>query len=193
MRSALGGLVRSLMRVDAIVLLILCGSVGLNVYLGIERARAPLVARAAEGPALIKAGVQAPAFEGMSAAGKPISLSFQDSSRDTLLYVYSPTCHWCERNISNIRAIVKSRPDLRVVGVSLAKPGNDPMAEKIGFETIVHPTTQTASAYGLGATPSTVLVSRDGKVLRAWSGAYTGPLGSEVSKVLAVNLPGLVE
>jgi peroxiredoxin len=180
------------MRVDAIALLVLCGSLGLNVYLGIDRARAPLVARAAEGPQLIKPGTPAPGFEFFGAGSKPVSLTF-GGTRDTLLYVYSPTCHWCERNLANIRAIVKSRPDLRIVGVSLGKAGADPVADQIGFDTIVHPTAQTLSAYGLGATPSTVLVSRDGKVLQAWSGAYSGALGSEVSKVLAVNLPGLAE
>ncbi len=192
MRHALGGLVRSVLRVDAIVLVILCGSLGLNVYLTIQRARAPIATQVGERPQLIKAGTQAPAFEAY-AAGKPIALTFTDSTQDTLLYVYSPTCHWCERNKANIRAILKSRPDLRIVGVSLGNTGSDPMAEQIGFETVVHPTAKTVAAYGLAATPSTVLVSHDGKVVQSWSGAYTGTLGSAVSKVLAVNLPGLID
>ncbi len=193
MGRALGGLVRSVLRVDAIVLVILCGSLGLNVYLGMQWARAPIVARAAEGPQLIKAGAPAPAFEAIGGAGEPVHLTFSSDIRDTLLYVYSPTCHWCERNKANIRAIVKSRPDLRIVGVSLGKLEADPMAAQMGFDTIVHPLARTMTAYGLGATPSTILVSHDGKVVQSWSGAYTGALGGAVSKVLAVNLPGLVE
>jgi hypothetical protein len=111
-----------------------------------------------------------------------------------LLYVFSPTCVWCERNLENIRTIVRVRSNLRIVGVSLAPRIKEYLhAKQLLFEAILEPTPTTVMAYRLLITPSTFLISSNGKVIRAWPGAYQGPVAVDVSRVLRVSLPGLIE
>ena len=45
----------------------------------------------------------------------------------------------------------------------------------------------------LGATPQTIVVSRDGTVTQAWTGAYIGNTLIEMESYLGHKLPGLVE
>ncbi len=70
-----------------------------------------------------------------------------------------------------------------MVGVSLGNIQTDSHSNQIGFEAIVRPTAATIKAYGLRATPTTILVSHEGRVLKAWPGAYTGTLGRGVEGV----------
>jgi cytochrome oxidase Cu insertion factor (SCO1/SenC/PrrC family) len=175
-------------RLDGVLMAILLGSLGINVYLGtrVKTAAAP-PAR----PELLAAGTKAPAFEGTSLKGDKVSLDFTDK-RPTLLYVFSPTCHWCEKNLANIQAIVKARRDLRIIGVNIGPKLDADAAKKQPFDEIVQPGSRTVQAYHLNGTPSTILVS-NGVVSRAWTGAYAGPIADDVSKALAVTLPGLPE
>jgi hypothetical protein len=113
-------------------------------------------------------------------------------TRPTLLYVFSPTCHWCERNLANIAAIVKNRRDVRVVGVNIGPPLDAASAKKQPFDEIIQPGSATIRAYRFTGTPSTLLVTQ-GTITQSWSGAYAGPLADDVSKALAVTLPGLLQ
>lgn len=57
----------------------------------------------------------------------------------------------------------------------------------------VLPSFEAHNAYGLGATPQTIVVRPDGVIVKNWKGAYTGRLLEEVSSTLGVQLPGLAE
>jgi hypothetical protein len=172
---------------DAVVLAILIGSLGMNVYLGVTRQ--PTTQRVV--PHLIAEGSMAPVLEGTSVSGVKVNLSYGKDPRSTLLYVFSPSCHWCERNLANIRAIVETRHDLRVIGINIGPRLDVKAARAQPFSEIVTPTSAVARAYGFGGTPSTVLVAPTGKVVKSWTGAYAGDVAREVSKALAVSLPGL--
>ena len=178
-------------QLDGLLLAILIGSLGMNVYMGVVHNRpgtgAPSRAQ------LLAAGSKAPAFEGSDLNGTHVSLTYNANKAGTLLYVFSPSCHWCERNRANIAAIAKTRPDLRVIGVSLGPTLDAQAAARQPFAQILRPTPTTSMAYHLTGTPTTILISPAGKVLNAWSGAYAGPVANDISKVLAVTLPGLME
>lgn len=45
--------------------------------------------------------------------------------------------------------------------------------------------------YKLGATPQTIVVSPEGKVIKNWMGAYSGDKAREVEEYFNVRLPGL--
>jgi peroxiredoxin len=175
---------------DGLLLLILVGSLGINVCLGVAGNRR--VPSTPSRPELLAAGSKAPAFEGRDLKGAHVSLTYNGNKAGTLLYVFSPSCHWCERNRANIDAIAKARPDLRIVGVALSGDSQQ-LAAPNPFHLTVRPTPETIRAYGLGGTPATIFVSPDGRVVSAWSGAYGGPIATDVSKVLAVTLPGLLQ
>src|SRR5258708_16496554 len=158
---------------DGILVAILIGSRGLNVYLGVSRNRA--VAVAPNHPDLLAPGSQAPAFEGTTLTGGKVKLDYGKDARNTLLYVFSPTCHWCERNLPNIKAIIAARQDLHVVGVYLGPKLDLQSAAGQPFTDVLQPTPQTASAYHLTGTPATLLISPDGKVVNSWSAADARP------------------
>jgi peroxiredoxin len=174
---------------DGVLLAILIGSLGINVYFGIRKQ--PQVVQSSR-PEALAVGTQAPSFEGQTLDGAATKIDYARNQQGTLLYVFSPTCVWCERNLANITAIVKARPDVHVVGVALGPPLDAKDAAKLPFAAILRPVMETAREYKLGGTPTTILISPSGKVLKVWPGAYTGPVAADVSKALAVTLPGLV-
>jgi hypothetical protein len=49
------------------------------------------------------------------------------------------------------------------------------------------------SAYKSSGTPETIIISPEGRVVRAWPGAYTGQFQHEVENFFNVSLPGLNE
>jgi len=175
---------------DGILLAILLGSLGINLYLGTSRRQAPVVQ--SNRPEALAAGTQAPSFEGQTLAGVATRIDYARDQQPTLLYVFSATCVWCERNLANITAVVNARRDVHVVGVALGSTLDAKDAASLPFATILRPTMETARAYKLGGTPTTFLISPSGKVLNVWPGAYTGPIAADISKILAVPLPGLM-
>jgi hypothetical protein len=48
-----------------------------------------------------------------------------------------------------------------------------------------------ASAYKLGGTPQTLVVSEDGKVMKNWKGAYMSNIQKEVEDYFHIDLPGI--
>ena len=54
---------------------------------------------------------------------------------------------------------------------------------------IYTPSESTVTKYGLGATPTTILISREGKILREWSGAYVGSTKTAIEGYFRVRLP----
>ncbi len=173
-----------LFHLDGVLMAILIGSLGINVYLG-TRARPAAPSR----PDLLPAGSKAPMLEGTNGMGSKVAVNISDA-RPTVLYVFSPTCHWCERNVDNIKTIVKTRRDLRVIGINLGPKLDIATSKQQPFDEIIDPAGATVRAYHFSATPSTVLF-RDGVITNAWSGAYAGPVADEISRVLAVSPPRL--
>lgn len=45
----------------------------------------------------------------------------------------------------------------------------------------------------LGTTPETIVVSRDGLVLRDWRGAYTGATKQQMEEFFSMGLPDLLD
>ena len=176
---------------DGLLLIVLISSLSINVFLGVTRNSA-LDSR--QNPReLIAAGTKAPIFEGKTLAGEKVKLNYASDNRNTLLYVFSPTCHWCEKNQANIISIIKARPDLRIIGVAIGPVLDAAEAARQPFVEILQPTPATSIAYHLNGTPATLLISSSGLIVNAWAGAYGGSVAASVSQVLAVDLPGLTE
>ncbi len=115
-----------------------------------------------------------------------------DVGRPTLLYVFSPKCHWCEINRPGIEALSRSAAGrYRIIGLALTEEG---LAEKLKAHPLEFPVyTRLAAgvfkAYKLGSTPQTIVVSPQGKVLKNWPGAFMGRQREEIENYLAVRLP----
>jgi len=176
-------------KLDQFLLVILTASLALNVYLGLRVGQAPTTATR---PTLA-VGAVVPPIEGKLVNGASVKLL--DKSRPTVVYVFSPTCVWCERNTDNLTAILSAgRGKVNFVGISLSPDVKDYLASRPmpGMEIIVEPSPATLRSYLLASTPQTIVVAPNGEVLKNWLGAFTGGTGKEVESYFGTTLPGLV-
>jgi len=126
--------------------------------------------------------------------GSPATIPIGKSKKPIVLYILSPTCIWCARNLNNIRLLSRARAaEFDFFGISVNEPDLPNFVESLGLPFPVY----AISAYkqirelNLGNTPQTLVISREGKVLKNWLGAYTGKPGMEIEAYFSVSLPGL--
>jgi len=85
------------------------------------------------------------------------------------------------------------QPSYRVVALALNDHGL-PEALKntpLPFETYSNPSTEAVAAYDLSATPTTLVFSPDGQILRSWRGAYAGQVRTEIQTYFGLALPDI--
>jgi peroxiredoxin len=171
------------------LLVLLCGSVIINAALARELRDARR-----RSDRQISAGTEVPPIDGRSVNGDAVTLTYR-GERPTVLYYFSPTCNWCERNWRNVQALVAAtRGRFRVVGLSASeKAGEHLSARGVTIDLVSGFSQAIASEYRLGGTPQTIVVAPNGRVLRAWTGAYTGRVSGEIEAYFGIRLPGLTE
>jgi peroxiredoxin len=186
----------ALLSFNTVLTLFLVCSVVINVMLARRVAALKKDLDAAAQDRNLKVGTPVPPMEVKSLDGSPASVSY-DGSLTTVFYVFSVTCHWCEQNLDNIKALSASASGrFRFVGISLDR--NDPAAVRdyvakngLTFPVYYEPSLATYRSYKLGGTPHTIVVSPDGKVVNDWGGAYNAELRPEVENFFGVSLPGI--
>ena len=137
----------------------------------------------------LEAGKSVPTMDVSDATGRSMRLQF--GNEPTILYVFSPSCHWCQQNAAAIRALaaqVKGRYHL--VGVSLSSAGLEEFekSEEMQFPVFL-PKPESIRAYHLGGTPETIVLGKSGVVINSWRGAYVGGVHDDIEKTLSVKLP----
>ena len=108
----------------------------------------------------------------------------------TMLYVFSPRCGWCDRNRAHIiRLETLLRGRYRFVGISLSGSGLSEYlaAMPLPFPVYQNPSVEVLKAYQMGSTPQTIFLTNDGKVERAWNGAFVAGLKEELEAFLKVK------
>ena len=192
------GRARRLLSHSSILTILLVCSVVLNVLLAWKirdlSDLTRLLRLKMNSPALVPGSI-APAFSAKEMNNQKIFLSYADSELPTVIYLFSPDCHWCERNLNNIQILADSAHGrFRFVGVSLTD--NELRTylsqSKMPFQIYHSPPDEVKIAYGLTSTPSTIVVSPAGKILQYWRGAYNEELKTEVEQFFQVKLPGLI-
>jgi peroxiredoxin len=145
-------------------------------------------------------GATVPPLSGKDEAGSPVSVNFAEARAGTLIYSFAVNCGWCARNVMNIKALTADTAmSYRVVGLTrgplalqkgvLQKYKSD---NQLPFPVLAGVSNSVLAAYKLGGTPQTILVSPEGKVVKVWSGAYTGVVQHDVEEFFKIKLPGLV-
>lgn len=111
--------------------------------------------------------------------------------RETVLYFLSPSCAWCDRNVVSIRALAEGAgAKYRFVGISVALTGDLAVQrDAYGFDVFTAVDANALSRYGVSGTPTTLLVDRQGRVRRAWPGAFQGVVRDSISSFFNVELP----
>jgi peroxiredoxin len=174
-----------------LVLLLLAASLGLNVYLAPRALRAP---RPVPPPPTLSVGEVVPPLEAQRLQGRRETVSYADEARPTVVYVFSPSCPWCRKNLANIKRLFEARQgEYRFVGLS---SDDTQLADYVAENGLAFPVYSGIAeplrrAYKLGGVPQTLVISPQGKVLKNWQGAYAGPNQTDVEAFFAVKLPGL--
>ena len=141
-------------------------------------------------------GTVLPAIEARDLDNQSQVLGYDSGTLPTLLYVFTPACGWCAKNISNLRTLAEqTKGRYRVVGLSLS---SDSLREYVAKHDLHFPiytglSPQVVVSYRLGGTPQTILVSDEGKLLHEWKGAYMGSTKKEIEEYFDVRLPGIDE
>jgi peroxiredoxin len=128
--------------------------------------------------------------------GRPAVLDYSETQLPTVVFIITPTCGWCTKNVMNMRALVeKAGNRYRFVGLSLS---SDKLIDyvkenKLEFPIYTDLPILTMREYKLGGTPQTIVVSPQGQVTRIWSGAFAEDLQREVEDYFSVKLPGIMD
>ena len=171
----------------AIVLLLM--SAGLNA-LQARRIR-ELVAPSSRQTAQV--GKMAPALTGLTLSGQLQTIRFNDRE-PTVIYFFSPGCRWCEQNWANVRALSSaSEGRFRLVAVAAESNLRDfARARDLNFEILENVSADTLKAFGLAATPHTLVISSQGQISHEWAGAFQGRRQRAIEAFFEVRLPGLL-
>jgi peroxiredoxin len=187
--------VRVLQRVIWAMMFIVALSLASNLYLAYtirDLAANPTPKFSARAP--LSVGVSAPDIIAKNLSGADEKISFKEGDKPGIIYVFSPSCIWCDRNQENLKMIVASkRATHRIIGVSLVSEGVKEYVAKHNFDfpVYVNPTHDTVKAYNLGGTPQTIVISSSGKVEQNWEGAFVGEMKSNAEKYFGIALPGI--
>jgi peroxiredoxin len=145
---------------------------------------------------LLKIGTMVPPIAAKRLDGEPGLISYQGAQQSTVLYIFTPPCSWCGRNMENFKTLLdKGRGQYHFVGLSLSEKDLTEYVEKNDLKLPIYSglSPETLTTYKLGNTPQTIVISPEGKVLQDWAGAYVGDLRSQVEAFFHVTLPGLRE
>jgi len=148
-----------------------------------------------QAPAALKAGQHVSAVTVQDIDSNSVRLDWTSGTLPTILYVFSPDCVWCKKNLTAQRAVVSGTAGrYRFIGLSTTKDG---LPEYIAANHIDYPVyviTRGSTAQRILAvrgTPETIVISRSGVVQSKWSGAYGEETRKQISSLLAVSIPPL--
>lgn len=171
----------------------LLASLAVNAALSVAVLHLRTAARELNAGERLRVGTTLPEMSAFTVSGAPVTMNFRSGGLPTVLYVFSPTCRWCARNMPNLKALQKGAAGkYRLVGVSLSPVGLNEYSAAHGLEfpilTKVDP--KFVSRCHLGGTPQTIVVSAASRVLQSWMGAYDDDTKAQVERALGVPLPG---
>src|SRR5260370_15545641 len=181
-------------------ILLWAASVSLNVFLAYKVQNLTSIQSALIGSRIreriLKPGTVVQPISVKRLDGQQEVISYQGAEQSTVLYIFTPPCSWCARNIDNLRTLLDTeRGHYRFIGLSLSE---EALPEYIAKNNLKFPvysglSPETLKTYKLGSTPQTIVISPEGKVLEDWAGAYVGEQKSQVEAFFQVSLPGIRE
>lgn len=167
---------------DRIVLVLLALSLGTNVFLYRHQTSAARPIRP------LQVGQQVPEFTATSLHGDVIRVRFD---RPVLLYVFSPSCIWCERNLENAKRLAAHiTGQYQFVAVALdSRNLSEYVAKKqLAWTIVTDVPAQIRQTYRMLSTPQTIVIGTGGNVLHVWTGAFTGNTASEIERAFGVKM-----
>ena len=181
-------------RLDWVAWAGLAVSIALNGLQGIRILR---LEKALESPPAITTlveGMAAPPLEARDAAGRMLRIDYGEGPNPTLVYLFSPGCVWCRRNMAGIDSLARQTEGrVRTVAVSFSPDGLEEFRGRSGWTFPAYAADPTTAKAYRAATPTTILVARSGAIMKVWTGVYAGSTRDAIAGYFAVRLPDLTE
>jgi thiol-disulfide isomerase/thioredoxin len=137
-------------------------------------------------------GTQMPDLKGFDAAGKPLDVQYGKDSRKVLVLVYSPVCGFCEQNWPKWDQLISGldRGAVRLVAVDVTATTKQPFIvqhKMADLPVFVQIDPRDTLDYRFHLTPQTILLDRDGKVEKEWTGVLNDSSVSELKQLIGGN------
>jgi peroxiredoxin len=114
----------------------------------------------------------------------------------SIIYIMSPSCVWCARNLKNASALatMTKNSKYRFIGLSTTNKDLEQYiaAKAPPFPIIVADKDHLPKGLDLSSTPQTVVVGPDGIVKKVWQGAFSDEGQADVEHYFTIKLPGLI-
>jgi peroxiredoxin len=178
---------------------LLAASVTANVFLGRQVVMQHQRLAAIDARPGIEIGQNVPALRLTSTRGETVTVDFGSVEVPTVLYILSQTCRWCDRNLASIQTLATNAGSrFRFVGVDVSRKEPKELAEylrakPLPFDVLAGLSDHQASQLRLRSTPTTIVVTPDGRVFKVWEGAYGGAAKRALEEYFGVSLPELAE
>lgn len=143
---------------------------------------------------ILAVGSAVPPITSKRLGGHEETISYQGTNQLTVLYIFTPQCIWCARNIDNLKTLANERKgQYRFIGLSLSDENLEKYVQtnQLKFPVYFGLSAELKAAYKLSGTPQTMVVSSDGRVVQNWTGAYVGRQQKQIEAFFHINLPGL--
>lgn len=181
-----------------LIVITLSGLLAVSAALNIAQRRAIVdLARSRDDPSTgrLNEGAILPPLLAKDLRGNDVRLDPRNDNGSTVFYVFQPSCIWCARNLEAINHLASRRDSrFKVIGISPGARGEVNtylMAHQMAFPVFVEISTKSAKTYKLGPTPQTIVVDNNGKLLKVWSGAFSGSTKAEIELFFHLELPDL--
>lgn len=181
---------------NTLLTVMLIVSVLLNVFLARKNQELTGLQNAKVAESQLKIGTAVPPIKVKSLDGRVDEISYRDLDRPTILYVFTPQCKWCARNLDNLKTLSNEKAgQYRFVGISLSEGDLEKYASdnKLQFPVYTGVSSDARQIYRMSSTPQTIVISPEGVILQNWIGAYVGDQKSQIESYFSVKLPGITE
>ncbi len=175
--------------------LLVC-SLGINVLLARRVASLKSLVSLMRSESRLSEGDQVPSITARDLQGRTAVLDYGGTNLPTVLFVITPACDWCTKNIMNMRTLAEKAGDrYRFVALSLdsEKLTEYVTGHQLNFPIYTDLPFGPLQQYKLGGTPQTIVVSQRGVVMKTWSGAFADETLKDVESYFQVRLPGIMD
>jgi hypothetical protein len=138
-------------------------------------------------------GESAPGLIASDWSGKDVEVRLANHVLPTVVYLYSASCHWYEKNLFNVQEMVsQSSGKFEVILISMEPRTSDRKDPGIlGATHLFSPSIESKMTFDFNATPMTLVFSPDGVLQKVWKGAFINEKKIEIEKTLGIHLSDL--
>lgn len=161
--------------VDFYLVVVLSFSLFVNLGLGLKVHKLNLLLTPRPLPQLAVSS-KVESLDALDISGKSRHVVLNSGVKPVVLYIFSPTCGWCAKNLKNIKEIYHLKnSDFEFIGVSLAPNGIPEYIAQTGFplDVVKEPSEASKQVFHLDETPETIVVDPSGTIAQVWPGAYS--------------------